>query len=273
MADVRFVGTRQDIVRIARQVGAMLAGRETDQHGVGRGFLLALGYAALSGIKDAFVQKADGGTDEMGITWPPLSREYLAYGRRFVRGEQSRLKRSAGLGRGNWRAPGGNKGLLSAAELTQWRKIYSQRLARYMLSEGESAAKSHAAAVAWIIMKKKGAKTKLEVYGNRKVQILRDTGRLLNSLSPGLLSGAGSAVSYSKPGGEGGSEQIMEVQPGVVIVGTNVKYASGHQRGKRPFLPDESHPVPVVWWDRWTAFALAALVVSVELMYRAESGR
>jgi hypothetical protein len=152
--------------------------------------------------------------------------------------------------------------------LKEWRKLFAGFASRFMLSgASESEAKSHAAAVAWNIMKKRGAKTKLQVFGDRKVQILRDTGRLLNSLSPGLLSGKGPAVSYSKPSGEGGNEQIFETEPGLVIVGTNVEYAETHQK-TRPFLPDDRHAVPVAWWQRWTAIALATFVVSVEKLYR-----
>jgi len=270
---VVFRGTREDITKTVALLGAILAGREPDRHDIGRGFLMAIGFAALSDIKDAYVLKARGGTDAMGVKWPKLSAKYLAYGRRFGPTEQSRLKTGAGLGRSHRLAPGGKKGLLTAAELKQWRRIYSQRLRRYMLSEGESAAKSHAAAVAWVIMKSRGARTKLEVFGNRQVQILRDTGILLNSLSPGQLSTGAGSVSYSMPSGPGGTEQIFKTNPGEVIVGTNVAYASRHQRGgggvpARVFIPDENHAVPEVWWARWAKIANQALAVSVGLLFR-----
>lgn len=269
MATVQFRGTREDIQRIANLIANILSGRAPDEQGVGKSFLLALGFAALSDIKSAYVVKADGGTDEMGIRWRPLSREYLAYGRRFGRGEQASLKRAAGLGSGHRLAPGGKKGLLTSSQLREWRKIYSSFLMRFMVSEGEAEAKSHAAAIAWTILKKRGARTKLEVFGTRKAQILRDTGVLLNSLSPGLLSGAGESASYSPPGGAGG-DQIFDTRPGEVIVGTNVIYAGPHQK-TRPFLPDERNPIPAVWWMRWVAVANMALVLSVEQLYRSKS--
>ena len=270
---VHFRGTRADIRRIAGLVGQILAGKEPDQHGIARGFMLTLGFAALSDIKDAFITKSRGGTDEMGITWPKLSKEYLAYHRRFGPGEKARLKRAAGLGRAHRTAPGNKPGLLTRAQLKRWRGIYSSLLRRFILSEDERAAKAHAARIAWSIVKKEGAKTMLEVFGNRQVDILRDTGVLFNSLSPGQLTGSGDSVSYIKPSGDGGSEQIMEVAPGLVIVGTNVAYASRHQKGgdgvpARPFLPDDAHPVPQVWWDRWAAIANKALVVSVQILFR-----
>ena len=279
MATVQFRGTREDVVLIAEDVAGMLTGAIPDRSGVAKGFLLALGFAALSDIKQAYIKKSRGGTDEMGIKCPPLSAKYLAYGRRFGRGEQSRLKKTAGLGRAHRTAPGDKKGLLTRSQLKQWRFLFVQYLLRFRLSEGEQRAKAHAAAVAWNIMKRRGARTKLEVFGHRQVEILRDTGVLFNSLSPGLLSGKADQVSYSKPTKKGGTEQIFDVRPGEVIVGTNVEYASKHQKGgkgllgfpARPFLPDENHPVPQVWWERWEKVANKALVASVAMLYRRAS--
>lgn len=269
---VVFRGSREDLSLIIEDFVAMLAGDIPDEDRIAEGFLLSLGFAALSDIKDAFITKARGGTDEMGVRWPPLSKEYLAYGRRFGSGEQARLKRGAGLGRSHRYAPGNKKGLLTASQLKQWRWLFVTYLARFMLSEPEVAAKSHAAAVAWSIMKKRGAKTKLEVFGSRQAQILRDTGVLFNSLSPGLLSGEGSTVSYTRPARKGGEQQIFRTEQGAVIVGTNVEYASAHQEGgkgllgfpQRVIVPDEQHPVPDVWWDRWARAAAKAAAAGLE---------
>ena len=64
-------------------------------------------------------------------------------------------------------------------------------------------------------------------------------------------------------------------RPGELIVGTNVPYASTHQRGNRSrnipartFLPGDEFPVPQVWWDRWLRIANRALVVSIEVLFR-----
>ena len=148
---VQFRGSRQDVTRLAHNLGSILVGDSPDQQDIAKGFLLTLGFAALTDIKDAFIIKARGGTDEMGISWPPLSKEYLAYGRRYGPGEQAALKRQAGLGRQHRRAPGGHKGLLTAAQLKLWRRIYVEYASRFMLSEPESMAKSHAAAIAWTL--------------------------------------------------------------------------------------------------------------------------
>jgi hypothetical protein len=126
--------------------------------------------------------------------------------------------------------------------------------------------------------------TKGATLGGRSVEILRDTGVLLASLSPGTLDASGK--NYSKPTAtgkskrakairEGGAQQIFEPGAGEIIVGTNVKYAATHQHGDRkrniparPFLPDENNPVPAIWFDRWAVLANKALVVGAELMYR-----
>ena len=62
--------------------------------------------------------------------------------------------------------------------------------------------------------------TLLMKYGGRQVDILRDTGLLLNSLSPGVVS----------------AEQVFKVAPGTVIVGTNRKWAYCHHYGDLPGL-------------------------------------
>jgi hypothetical protein len=114
-----------------------------------------------------------------------------------------------------------------------------------------------------------GAKTKISVFGSRKVQILRDTGVLLNSLSPGELLQGGA---YSKPSGLGGDDQIFNTISNGVIVGTNVPYAGIHNNGNaskgipaRPFLPKEA---PQVWKDRWSKVAEQAINIAIVLAFR-----
>ncbi|HYH63260.1 MAG TPA: hypothetical protein VD866_01035 [Urbifossiella sp.] len=63
--------------------------------------------------------------------------------------------------------------------------------------------------------------TALSYYGGRVVDILRDTARLLRSLTPGT------------DGTPRGADQIVRTPPGEVIVGTNVPYAGAHQNGTR----------------------------------------
>ena len=276
MQRVVFHGTRAELRNLTYRLGAILAGREADTVGVARGFLLSLGVAALSDIKDAFVTKARGGTDEMGITWPPLSKKYLAYGRRFGRGEKVGLTRAAGLDpKLNRFAPGRGKGLLTKAELERWRQIFSRTWPRFYVSTGSIVyAKAMAARIAWATLKKEGAKTKLEVFGNRQAEILRDTGILLNSLSPGIVSGTpGPNASYNKPTPAGGEQQIFELSAGQVAVGTTVAYAAAHNKPikatvpRRQFLPDDASQVPETWWERWFNVGVQALANGAALYF------
>src|SRR5690606_373949 len=205
------------------------------------------------------------------IQWPPLSEAYLAYGRRFGRGEKTRLKRAAGLGRAHRYAPGGKDGLLSAEQLKHWRRIYAYHVNRLALRMPLEEAKRRSAAIAWKIMKEHGARTKLQVYGRRDVEIMRDTGVLLNSLSPGRLTQSG----YSKPAGEGGAGQIFELGMASVIVGPNVAYAAAHNYGhparpklpRRQFLPDDESQIPESWWQDWLEVGLGALEIASRKLF------
>jgi hypothetical protein len=156
------------------------------------------GMALLGRIKTAFVAKARGGTDEAGDSWKPLSPKTIAYSRRHPGVPKARA----------WAAHRPSYALTDK-QRDRWWDVYRQRLAIYKGDKG------HAAAVAWLILKGEGATTLLDKYGNTKVEILRDTGLLLNSLSPGVAS----------------SERIFQVGRGEVIVGTNRKGAAAHHKG------------------------------------------
>jgi len=261
---VYFRGSRRQAREIVDKVRLALTGGGPDEIGIARSAFTVLGFAALSDIKADFVKKARGGVGEDGVKWPPLSPRTLAYSRRFGPGEQTQLKTAAGLGRGHRHAPVGT-GLLDAAQLKRWKKYFSQALAWLATKYPINQAKSIAAGIAWNKIKAEGGKTKLEVYGHRDVEILRDTGVLLNSLSPGELGGNG--ASYAKPKGEGGGDQVFSLLANGVIVGTTVKYAATHQYGDpkrkipaRPFLPARA---PQVWLDRWSGAFARALEVGL----------
>lgn len=98
--------------------------------------------------------------------------------------------------------------------------------------------KSHAARRAWTILRREGANTLFDKYANRQVEILRDTGLLLNSLSPGATI----------------PEQVFRVEPGAVVVGTNRKGAAAHHHGVPGKLPQRRlWPDPKDWPDTWWA--------------------
>lgn len=113
------------------------------------------------------------------------------------------------------------------------------------------------------------------LLSQRQVEILRDTGILLNSLSPGQLGGGAFPNSYSPPNGEGGKEQILKTVADGVQVGTTVPYAGVHQHGApsrnipaRPFLP---HKIPDKWAARWLRVANQALAVGARLLFERAS--
>jgi hypothetical protein len=134
------------------------------------------------------------------------------------------------------RAGRSGRPLLTAAQDKQWRAVYARELARQRRA-GNPGAGGSAAALAWAAVKRAGGQTILAKYGSTQVEILRDTARLLNSLSPG------------------GRDNVLEAGPGRIKVGTRVEYAEAHHRGlgklpARPLWPDSLADWPEEWKDR-----------------------
>lgn len=97
------------------------------------------------------------------------------------------------------------------------------------------------------------AKAKADKVFNPKLEILRDTGRLLMSLSPAVMGAQVPGVPVAPPenAGEmlpqGSGDRVFRLRPGFVDVGTNVVYAPTHHHGRRPV------PRRPLWaeWSRW----------------------
>lgn len=243
------------IASLLRKLPAILAGKVADEFGIMRGFKLRMAFAFFSIIKEAYIEKSRGGTDAAGITWPKLSPEYLAYKRPMGKnGQGSRQPPVAGK-----LAPGGNDGFMGKKDLERWRGIYGSTLARLSLQVPVKEAKERAAMIAWADAKRRGVKTKLEVFGSRDVEILRDRGILFNSLSPGIIHEQKTDASYSKP-----DNQVLEMLPGVLLVGTNVEYAAHHQNGARPLWPKDGE-LPQVWVDEIVEVGVSGLLKIGEL--------
>jgi hypothetical protein len=246
MADViTYRGSREQLLRILRELPATLAGDVPDHADIVRGVQLRVGVAALSQVQQDFLTLSRGGTARWGMVWKPLSRKYLAYSRRVSRQEKKAL---GVVGRRV-------RGLLTPQQDRRWRQIYVTRLARLRLHMDEREAQATAARIAWATVKREGARTKLEVYGNRKVDIGRDTGRMLRSLSPGV---------GDRP--SGAAEQVFETPPGRVIVGTNVPYFPRFHRD-RPVWPADGS-IPDAWWPAIRAAAARGIVVALERLGR-----
>ena len=182
------------------------------------------GTTALGYIREAFVVKSRGGTDETGLKWTPLSPKTIAYSKTRMRGRGGRTKTE------RKRATMPSQAL-NPIQQDKWWQVYRQQLA---IHKGD---KGHAAAVAWLILKGMGARTLVDKYGNRQVEILRDTGLLLNSLSPGVAS----------------PNQIFRVGPGYVIMGTNRKGAKAHHEGTGNVPQRKLWPDPDKWPRKWWA--------------------
>ncbi|MGE3410127.1 MAG: hypothetical protein AB7I37_25310 [Pirellulales bacterium] len=248
--------SRSELKARLAQLPRILSGHVTDSLGIARGFKLRLAVAWLSKIKQAFIVKARGGTDECGISWPPLSPKYLAYGR----GPKS--TRTAGK-----HSPGGKDGFMSKTQLAAWRKIYARNLAWLAVDLPLVESKARAAQIAWAAMKRQGVKTKLQVFGSRVVEILRDRGLLFNSLSPGILSERGPDASYSPPDG-----QALIDNPGELLVGTNVDYAKYHQGddeqpGRRRIWP-RADEIPASWLEDFSETAASGIPVAIQMIAR-----
>ena len=225
-----------------------MAGKTPDSTQFARAAQLRFGLEFLAYVKQAFIVKARGGTDEAGISWKPLSKAYLAYGK----GPPS--TRRAGKS-----SPQGKDGFMSPAQLKAWWSDYGRALAWLAVQLPIKEAKGRAAAIAWSKAKARGVKTKLDVFGNRKTEILRDRGILLSSLTPGVASGG----SYSPPDG-----QVMRLEPGSITVGTSVPYAAAHHQGlgkmpKRPLWP-EPDQIPDKWWATMLATATDGIATALQ---------
>ncbi len=230
-----------------------LTGGSSQHADLARGVHTSMGFVALSDIHADFVRKARGEVGEDGQRWPRLAPATLAYGRK------------APKGRGH--APGGKDGLLTKSQLKQWRKIYGGTLARLAASMPLAEAKTRAAKIAWARIKAAGGKTKIAEYADRPHEVLRDTGVLLNSLSPGQIGGDGVTASGSPTPSK--PDQIFRTIENGVIVGTNVPYARTHNEGdpkrgvpKRQFLPKQA---PQVWLDRWATSTSRAIGSALQL--------
>lgn len=200
--------------------------------------MVRCGLAALGRIRDAFIVKARGGTDECGDSWEPLNPKTIAYGRRHRKkpGDPkesqvfSRAKRLPWVPNQGVRAGYAPSYALTKKQNERWWELYRQGLAIF---KGD---KEHAARRAWFISKSEGATTLIAQYGNAKVDILRDKGLLFNSLSPGVAS----------------SEQVFRVNPGEVIVGTNRKWAATHHNGVPGKIPQRRlWAEPSKWTSNW----------------------
>ena len=230
--------TRAEVRRAVAQLPAAAAGGGGDTRAIADAMMARCGMAALGRIKQAFIVKARGGADESGLKWKPLSPATIAYSRRHpgVPKQKSRGGTRSRADAPSW--------MLTQRQTARWWEVYRRQLARFRGDKGAAARN------AWAVLKREGAQTLIGRYGSLTVDILRDTGLLLNSLSPGVQSG----------------EQVFRASPGEVIVGTNRKWAGVHHNGSRDGripqrrLWPEPGKWPASWWVDINEQARAGLI-------------
>jgi hypothetical protein len=306
---VYFRGGKRQARELIHSLSGMLTGRNPDTLGIAQGVFLSIGFAALGDIQRDYVVKARKGTGEDGVKWEPLKPETIA--RRRLGPKDKKLPHIAERLAKEKEATKAAKAAFEAQAKARLKKLdegFRPLVHRFMLSLPDDAAVARAKQVmarrkallrAEIDAERKAAdfalrgklavtrdtgQTRASVLSQRDVEILRDTGVGLASLSQGVLSHKGPGATYTKPTSaaktrlgsakrEGGEQQIFETMKDGIIVGTNVPYMKDHQEGDpsrnlpaRPFLPEK---VPPAWAERWAATGLEALQAGVNLLFQA----
>lgn len=223
MTTIYFQGTREELRQTLEMVPQILSGQVNDPTGLVEGLLLRVGMTALSLIREAFLVKARGGTDAAGDSWEPLKPATIE--RRRLGPED---RKNLGINR--------RISNLTTAQKKTYRREYRNRRAD-MLARGvsQNQAESLARAQALNLIRAAGGNvpTRREILGSRTVEILRDTGVMFNSLSPGVPL------------------NVQEAKPGNVIIGTNVPYAVYHHEGRGTLPVRRLWPEPEDWPDEW----------------------
>lgn len=274
--EIDFHGRRDELRRLLWSFLLGLAGR-AEQGAFAphiSGIKLRIGMVALSCVQEAFITKAAGGADEAGIQWEALKPQTIA-NRPIGEGDIASLK-AGGItkrkyGFGARRQGAGDldtlgrlkRGFLTAAQDKKWRRIFATKKAELQTrwGMGDAAASARAAQSAWATLKAEGAKTKLDVLGGRNVQIGRNSGRLFNSLSPGVDDPEQHPLLVPPPDVE---ERILREEVGSVVVGTNVEYA-GAFHSKRPLWPSDGS-IPAAWMDRINEAARSGITEAIEMI-------
>ena len=199
------------------------------------GVKMRLARVLLSLIQEAYIEKSRGGTGSDGVTWDALKPETIA-ARSTGAGELTGLTR---------RGAHAGRPFLTMAEDQRWKMIFATTRARligkYGLSEADAGARAGQAA--WATLKREGGKTRLQVLGSRTVDIGRNSGELLKSLTVD----------------SGSDAQILRIDEAGFAVGSALPYA-GHFHAKRPLWSDQ---LPASWGKELAAEAGAAVLDAV----------
>lgn len=226
---------RKELRRFLLNLPGMLSGTKPSQFGLHRLFWGAIAYSLFTSIHDGYDVKSMGLPDELGNEWDDLDPRYKAYKRPVIKGEVAakfiRRSKTSPLG------------LLSPGEYSRWRVIFGTIYHSYKNKMQDSEAKALAGQIAWTRLKDQGAPTKLKVFGERSVSIMRKTDALYLSLEPGEFN---ETTGYRKKR----STQVFKIERGKLTIGTNIPYAVHHDK-TRPVWPEELGR----WLDDAVSFA------------------
>lgn len=208
---------RREITKLLKGIPEAIAGRgEYKVKYIRTRFFANFANHFFTKLSEAYEAKSEGGTDEFGNSWKPISERTKIY-RRLTRQE----RRQFGVGSNKGR------GLLTLQEDREWKRTFAMYFHRFSYTMGEKAAKALAARLAWVRVKQMGAKTKKEMFKGRKATILVETGRLKKSFKPSSIS-----TGYYRPN----KDQIAVFQSSTITLGTKVPYASYVDKD-RPLFP------------------------------------
>jgi len=214
MKTIRLRTSKRALYESLRRLPKELAGKRTESD-MNKVFLNHLAHNLFLKVQESFDDKSEGKADEFGKRWKPLPPSTIAA--RPISNEEYRQTATRQ----------GERGILTVFENKIWKGVFWNTYKRLRVELDEPRAKAAAGQTAWAVVKALGGKTKLAVFGRRRVKILRNTDRLYHSLTAGTLSGN----RYYPP-----KEQVFELEQGELTLGTKVPYA-GHVSRLRPVLP------------------------------------
>jgi hypothetical protein len=242
--------THAELITFLRSLPARLSGRVADPSGIGREFRMRLAFGFFSECIVDWDTKSQGGQGRDGISWPKLSRAYLAY-------QKGRPEGHSGTG-GRYKQDKAGKVAplhrvmrdehLTPAQKRAWLKEYKGALAQLVTRHPIERARTLAVNAAWAATRADRAPTLLKQFGGRQTTILVDEGNLRRSIQPGELVATANGSDYQPKS----ADQAVEEKPGEIAVGSNLKTARWHHGGrgknpKRAFWPDNGLPPP--WAD------------------------
>lgn len=224
-SQVRTLLPGQKVQQLMQDLPKILSGEKPDKYGLHKIYWGAVAHRLFLRISQAYLRKSKLQTDDLGEEWEDLAPVTKAYKRQPKEGEAP----------SNLRRRSKNKstiGILTPSQDKLWRLIFGQVFHAAMQKTGGDADESRkiAGQVAWAKLKKLGAKTKLKEFGERKVPVMIDTGRLYYSLLPGKFDPQSGYKKYNK-------DQVFKATKKSVLVGTKVPYSIVAQGGGKSKIP------------------------------------